>query len=137
MLVDTLDAYYDNLHKDMADIYTEWRKSRLTEMNIIREIDIRKNWKIMKGTSIMAGTVILNAILNKDNNSVLTTTTVVAAATATANLLLEAEKIREEAQINKAAIEELGESFVDDIEPTRDQSGRGSGQAHRFGRCKV
>jgi len=119
MLVDTLDAHYENLHKDMKDIYTEWRKSRLTEMNIIREIDTRKNWKIMKGTGIMAGTAILNAILNKgNNNSVVTTTTVVAAVTVTTTLLLEAEKIREEAQINKAAIEELGESFADDIEPT-------------------
>lgn len=119
LLVDTLDEHYELLHGDMQKMYMEWRKARLVEMNIIREIDRRKNKRIALGTGILVGSALLNALLNQDGtNDVITASTVTSAVTTTAKLLIEADKFKEEAKINKVAIEELGESFVVDVEPT-------------------
>ncbi|MCK5604130.1 hypothetical protein KAR91_19740 [Candidatus Pacearchaeota archaeon] len=59
MLVDTLDAHYESLHRDMREVYTDWRKSRLVEMNMIREVEIKQNEERAGGfTLILAGAVL-------------------------------------------------------------------------------
>jgi len=58
MLVDTLDTQFEGLHRAMEEVYTDWRKTRLEEMNMIREVDARKNSQMKKGL----GLVVLGAI---------------------------------------------------------------------------
>ncbi|MCP4367707.1 MAG: PEGA domain-containing protein [Deltaproteobacteria bacterium] len=103
MLVDTLDAHYEGLHRDMEEVYTNWRKSRLDEMNMIREleVDYRKNKERWKATGILTAGALLG----------------VAAGVGVA-MIVEAEQIAEEAEINKVALEEISVSFAAEVEPT-------------------
>ena len=58
MLVDTLDAHYAGLYREMKPAYTDWRRSRIMEMNVIRKIDDRHNEQVTQGILLtVAGAV--------------------------------------------------------------------------------
>jgi hypothetical protein len=38
MLIDTLNGHFDNFHAAMQEPYFQWRKSRLEELEAMREI---------------------------------------------------------------------------------------------------
>ena len=128
MLVDTLDIQYEGLYRDMEEVYTGWRKSRLDEMNMIREVDRKKNAERWKGTGIILAGAVLGAAASaaaaKSNNynpnapwQQMWPALVGAAAGVGVAKMLEADQIAEEAEINKVALEELGISFAAEVEP--------------------
>ncbi len=118
ILADTIDAYYEGFHREMFEVYTNWRKSRLTEMNMIREVDKKKNEQIAKGaTLIVAGAALGAAAANSRGYNQGVASSIGAATGAGVALMLTADQISEEAEINKVALEELGTSFGAEIEP--------------------
>ena len=118
MLTDTLDAYYDGMHRDMTEVYTNWRKTRLDEINMIREVDAKKNKELWKGAAIIFAGALVGALgSNYGNYNPAIGATVGAAAGAGVAIMIQADKIAEEAEINKAALEELGTSFGVELEP--------------------
>jgi len=118
MLTDTLDAYYEGLNRDMREAYTNWRKTRLTEMNMIREVDAKKNEEQMKGAMLILAGAFLGAVGGKYGNyNPAVGSAVGAAVGAGVAIMIRAEEISEEAEINKAALEELCTSFGAEVEP--------------------
>ncbi len=119
MLVDTLDAHYETLNHDMKGIYTNWRKSRLMEMNLIRKVDDAKNKKLAAGTLLVLAGIALGVLAGEsgDWGSAVGPTVGVAVGIG-AVILLQAAEAGEETAINKAALEELGVSFTAEVEPT-------------------
>ena len=43
MLVDTIDLQYDGLYRRLSDPYREWRRSRVVEIEAIRELEDERN----------------------------------------------------------------------------------------------
>ena len=122
MLVDTLDIQYEGLYRDMEEVYMGWRKSRLDEMNMIREVDRKKNAEAWKGAGIILAGAILGAAYgqaagNTGYYNPMIPSLVGAAAGVGVAKMLEADQIAEEAEINKVALEELGISFAAEVEP--------------------
>ena len=122
MLVDTLDIQYEGLYRDMEEVYTGWRKSRLDEMNMIREVDRKKNAEAWKGAGIILAGAVLGAAYgqaagNTGYYNPMIPSLVGAAAGVGVAKMLEADQIAEEAEINKVALEELGISFAAEVEP--------------------
>jgi hypothetical protein len=119
MLVDTLDVNYEGLHRDMKEVYTNWRKSRLLEMNMIREVDDAKNKELVKGSLLVLSGAALGVLYGQSKGYNPAIPAIVGAAVgAGVAKMFEADKIKEEAEINKAALEELGVSFAAEVEPT-------------------
>jgi len=121
MLVDTLDAYYEGLHQNMNSVYTQWRQWRLAEMNMIRRIEARTNAEKTKGFLIATVGIAL-AIADATNpyTGPSASTQALAAVVVGTGVAkyMNANQISKEANINRAALEELGASFSADIEPT-------------------
>lgn len=119
MLTDTIDGYYEGLHRKMIEVYTNWRKTRLAEMNMIREVDAKRNKEMLKGFGIILAGAVVGAVGAKHGGyNPAVGSTVGAMAGAGVALMIQADKISEEAEINKAALEELGTSFGAEVEPT-------------------
>lgn len=118
MLTDTLDAHYENLYHDMMEVYSNWRETRLDEMNLIRKLDSKKNKKNVKGAALILAGVAAAIYGDKvtDNSTAVAITAAVAAA-AGISALSRAKQITEESEINRAALEELGVSFEAEVEP--------------------
>ena len=118
MLIDTLDTHFENLHHEMNEAYTNWRKTRLNEINLIREVDSSKNKQRAKGVLMILAGAIAGAVMDNNNASNTATAVVVGAAAASGvSAIARAEQIAEESQVNKAALEELGVSFEAEVEP--------------------
>ena len=119
MLVDTLDVNYEGLNRDMREVYTNWRKSRLLEMNMIREVDDAKNKEMLKGGLLVLSGAALGVLYAESEGSNSAIPVLIGAAVgAGVSKIFEADKIKKEAEINKAALEELGVSFAAEVEPT-------------------
>lgn len=119
VLVDTLDAHYEGLHRDMRETYTDWRKSRLVEMNMIREVDAKKNEERARGAALVIAGALLGAVAGQSQGYNPAVPSVIGAAVGAGFAkMLNADEITEEAEINKAALEELGVSFAADVKST-------------------
>lgn len=121
MVVDALDAHCETM-RQVEGKYTEWRKSRLQEMEIIRRVDDKRNAETAKGAALILGAIAIGAAASQANMNSYSNTGISATSGALAGagvtLMLEAGKVGEQADINKAALEELGESFSTDLKPT-------------------
>ncbi|MCP4368186.1 MAG: PEGA domain-containing protein [Deltaproteobacteria bacterium] len=119
VLVDTLDAQFEGLHRKMGDAYTDWRKTRLDEMNMIRKVDARRNAERMKGVlGASIGAACGQASQSTGYYNPMEPAVVGVTAGAGITMMIEAEQISEESEINKVALEEIGVSFVADVQPT-------------------
>ncbi len=120
MLVDTLDAQFEGLHRKMGDAYTDWRKTRLDEMNMIRKVDAKRNAQRLTGALLIGSAILLGAAAQSSNAQMNMGigASIGAAANAGMTIVMEAERISEESEINKVALEEIGVSFAADVKPT-------------------
>ena len=86
---------------------------------MIREIDDRRNAQILKGFgAVLAGAALGAAAGSVSNAQQPGLYSAVGAAVGGGTaMILSADKISEEAEINKAAMEELGESFSAEMKP--------------------
>ncbi len=112
MLTDSINNYYNIYYTDMWDSYDNWRKFRSEEIATIREIENKAMTQKVLGIAAIVGAIALGASGN-ENTGVLSTVMVAGGTYA----LYEGIKTSKESEINKEAIEELGESFTTEIEP--------------------
>ena len=122
-LVDILDQQYDGLSRNIADAYTQWRISRLTEMNSVREIDRLENERTTKaivGGIAGVGLILLGAQSN-NNCAGCGTVGVVAGGLILAKSIegaIEANgKAKADMEIHKRSLEELGQSLATEVTP--------------------
>jgi cytochrome c551/c552 len=121
-LIDTLDRQYDGLARDTGDAYTQWRFSRLKEINAIRESDRLKNEKQREAAAIGIIGALVGAALASNRNcySCRAGGTIVAGA-AVAIAVQQAVRASQQAEadtnIRKAALEELGQSLTSEVRP--------------------
>ena len=122
-LIDILDQQYDGLSKNISDAYTQWRISRLTEMNSVREIERLENERTTKaivGGIAGVGLIILGA---QSNNSC----PGCGAVGVGAGGLILAKSIeaaieangtaKADIEIHKRSLEELGQSLATEVTP--------------------
>lgn len=116
MLVDTINNYYDIYYTDMWDSYDNWRKFRSEELENIREIENKALAQKLIGAAAIIGAIALGASKNSDvSNRTGTLRSIMIAGGGYA--LYSGFQTSKESEINKEAIEELGESFTTEVEP--------------------
>jgi len=121
MLIDTFDMQYERLYRDMNKVYAQWRESRLAETDMIRDSQARANDERTKGILKIVGTVALEvacvAITGRSCLTVGTATLATIAVSSGVRQIGEASNIEAEAELNRTALVELGQSFDADVKP--------------------
>jgi hypothetical protein len=116
LLVDTLDGSYDTAYLELEEIYTEWRLAWLTETNMIREVEKRKADKQRQAVLLILIAILAGAAMSQGGYNAGAAAAVGAAGALAVQLAIQAESIKEEAEINKAALEELSISLGADVQ---------------------
>lgn len=121
-LIDTLDQQYEGLARNISDAYTQWRLSRLAEMNSVREIERLENERTTKaivGGIAGVGLIILGA--QSRNCAGCGTAGAIVGGTILATSIkaaIEANgKAKADMEIHTRALEELGQSLATEINP--------------------
>jgi len=121
MLIDTFDMQYERLYRDMNKVYAQWRESRMAETDMIRDSQARANEERTKGILKIVGTVALEvacvAITGRSCLTVGTATLATIAVSSGVRQIGEASNIEAEAELNRTALVELGQSFDADVKP--------------------
>lgn len=116
MLMDTLNAHYDQFYNDMWESYVSWRKSSLAETLALEQIRREANAKKMAGAAAILGAIALEVLGGKkvrQSTGSLRTVLVVGGAMAIKAGIDQAA----EGNIHEAAIRELGQSFEAEVSP--------------------
>jgi len=116
MFLDTVNNYYDLYYSDMWESYDNWRKYRSEEMAAIREIENKALTQKVLGAAAIIGAIALGASSNSDvanRTGVLRTVMVAGGAYA----IHKGFQTSKESDMNKEALEELGDSFATEVEP--------------------
>lgn len=116
MLVDRINNYYDLFYTDMWDSYENWRKFRSEELHNIREIERKALTQKIIGAAAIIGAIALGASSNsdvRDRTGALRSIMIAGGGYA----LYSGFETSKDSEINKEAIEELGESFATEVEP--------------------
>jgi len=112
MYVDTLNNQYEGFYNDMWPSYENWRKLNLTERKAYKKIKREALTKQLIGALLIAGAI---AAGSRDSN--------IGRALAPAMVIIGGQvfisgwNISKEAEIHSAAIEELSESFGNEMQP--------------------
>jgi hypothetical protein len=112
MYVDTLNRQYDRFYNQMWPSYENWRTLNLTEREAIDKINREAITKQLLGALLIAGAI---AAGSQDSN--------IGRAMAPAMVIIGGQvfisgwNVSKEAEIHSAAIEELSESFGDEMQP--------------------
>jgi hypothetical protein len=112
MFVDTLNDYYDGFYNEMWPSYDNWRKSNLTEHAALAKVERDAFMRQVGGALLVALAVLLQA-KNVHNTGVLSGALVIAGG----QVFISGINISKQAEIHRAAIEELGESFDSEMKP--------------------
>ena len=112
MYVDTLNQYYDGFYNEMWPSYENWRQLNLTERKAIKKIKRKALTRQLIGALLIAGAI---AAGSQDSN----TARVIAPAMVIigGQVIIRGWNISKEAGIHSAAIQELSESFGDEMQP--------------------
>ncbi len=112
MYVDTLNEYYEGFYNEMWPPYEDWRKANLTEQTALREIKRQALIRKLVGALIVA-TAIGLGVGDVDNTGALQTVMIIAGGAVIVNGI----NISKEAEIHQVAIQELSESFGNEMKP--------------------
>ena len=112
MYVDTLNNQYEGFYNEMWPSYENWRKLNLTERQAIKKIKNEALTKQLIGALLIAG-----AIAAGSQNSGAGRALAPAMAIIGGQVLIRGWNVSKEAEIHSAAIEELGESFGNEMQP--------------------
>jgi hypothetical protein len=112
MYVDTLNNQYEGFYNDMWPSYENWRSLNLTERKAIKKIKREALTKQLIGALIIAG-----AIAAGSQNSGAARALAPAIAIVGGQVLIQGWNVSKEAEIHSAAIEELSESFGNEMQP--------------------
>jgi hypothetical protein len=112
MYVDTLNRQYDGFYNEMWPPYENWRKLNLTEREARKKIKREAMTKQLLGALIVAGAVVAGS-RNANAGRVLAP----AMAVIGGQVFISGWNVSKEAQMHSAAIEELSESFGNEMQP--------------------
>ena len=112
MYVDTLNEYYQIFYNEMWDSYENWRKLNLTEQKAIRKIKRDAMIRQIVGALLLAGAIAMEAG-DVGNTGALQVGMVIVGG----QVIIDGFNISKEAEIHAAAIEELSESFGNEMQP--------------------
>ena len=118
MFIDNLQQSYSSFSSKMDESYLKWQEASFTEKKLREEAETEGALKALGGL-LLIGLAIAAATSGSSsgNLSDLKTTGVVASGVAGAWMLSSSFKSREEAELHKDAIDELGESINIEIAP--------------------
>ena len=112
MYVDTLNQYYEEFYHTMWPSYENWRKLNLTEQTAIRKIKREAMIRQIAGALLLAGAVAM-AAGDVKNTGALQVGMIVFGG----QVIIDGFNVSKEAEIHSAAIEELSESFGNEMQP--------------------
>jgi hypothetical protein len=112
MYVDTLNEYYEGFYNEMWPPYEDWRKANLTEQTALREIKRQALIRKLVG-ALMVATAIGLGVGDVDGTAALQTVMIVAGGA----VIIDGFNVSKEAEIHRVAIEELSESFGNEMKP--------------------
>ena len=112
MYVDTLNRQYDGFYNEMWPPYENWRKLNLTEREARKKIKREAMTKQLLGALLIAGAVVAGT-RNANAGRVLAP----AMAVIGGQVFISGWNVSKEAQMHSAAIEELSESFGNEMQP--------------------
>ena len=116
MLVDAINGFYDNYYQDLWEPYNDWRKFRGEEVSAMRELERQALTRQILGVAAIVGAIAISAAGDSDvlaRTGSLRDVMVMGGAAA----VYSGYQKRQEGEINKEAIEELGVSFQAEAEP--------------------
>lgn len=112
MYVDTLNHQYDGFYNEMWPSYENWRKLNLTEREAIKKIKREAMTKQLLGALLIAGAVVAGS-----RNANAARAIAPAMAVIGGQVFISGWNVSKEAEMNSAAIEELSESFGNEMQP--------------------
>ncbi len=112
MYVDVLNEYYEGFYNEMWPAYEEWRKANLTEQMAIRKIKRDAYIRQAAGALMMALAIAL-AVGDVDNTYGIQEGLLLGGGA----VLYDGINIAKQAEIHRMAIQELSESFGNDMKP--------------------
>ena len=112
MYVDTLNNQYEGFYNDMWPSYENWRKLNLTERQAIKKIKREALTKQLAGALLIVGAIVAGSS-NSNVGRVMAPAMVIIGG----QVLISGWNISKEAEIHSAAIEELSESFGNEMQP--------------------
>jgi hypothetical protein len=115
LLLDTLNAHFDNFYREMDPPYDEWRRSRSAEAEALREVEREALKRKLIGVAAIVGAIALSASGETNNaaNSTLRDVMLIGGSYA----LKTGFDKDSETVIHSDAIAELGESFGAEAQP--------------------
>jgi hypothetical protein len=116
MLVDAINGYYETYYRDLWLPYANWRKFRTDEVTVMRQLEREALTRQVLGVASIVGAIALGA--SGDRETRLRTGTLQDVMLAGgAYAIYSGVQKGKESEINKEAIEELGNSFTSEAEP--------------------
>jgi hypothetical protein len=112
MFVDTLNEYYEGFYNEMWPAYENWRKANRTEQAALREIRRQAFMRKAAGALLLALAVALD-VGDVQNTDALQNIMIFTGGA----VIIDGINVSKEAEIHRAAIEELSESFGSEMEP--------------------
>jgi len=112
MLIDVLSDQADNFYREMREPYAQWRKARLAEAAALRVIETKANKRKLLGLVAIAGAIAVQILGGRDAHGA---GNVVLAGGVYA--MKTGFDIAQQAEIHRAAIAELDQSFAAESRP--------------------
>ena len=112
MYVDTLNRQYDGFYNEMWPPYENWRKLNLTEREAMQKIKREALTKQLLGALLVAG-----AIAAGSQNSNIGRAVAPAMVIIGGQVFISGWNVSKEAEMHSAAIEELSDSFGNEMQP--------------------
>ena len=112
MYVDTLNEYYEIFYNEMWPSYEDWRKLSLAEQKALRKIKREAMIRQLVGALLIAGAIAM-AAGDVDNSGGIQAGMIVVGG----QVIIDGFNISKEAEIHSAAIQELSESFGNEMKP--------------------
>ena len=116
MLVDVINGYYDNYYLDLWTPYSHWRRYRSEEVAAMRELERDALTRQVLGIAAIVGAIAIGAAADQETRS-RTGTLRDVMVLGGAGAVYSGYQKRQESEINRDAIQELGESFHAEAEP--------------------
>lgn len=116
MLVDAVNGFYDGYYQDLWEPYNDWRKFRGEEVATMRELERQALTRQVLGVAAIVGAIAIGAASDADTRARTSTLRDVMIFGGAASVYSGYQK-SQETEINKEAIEELGDSFQAEAEP--------------------
>jgi hypothetical protein len=112
MFVDTLNQYYDGFYNQMWPTYENWRNLNLTERLAMQKIKREALTRQLIGALLIAGAVAAGSMDSSNTGAIQAGMIIIGG-----QVIISGFNVSKEAEIHKAAIQELGESFGSEMQP--------------------